>query len=172
MIVIENRAPAAAIAGERLLLNFNNRCQDRLHTRLESGEEAELVLEPGTLLRGGDKLRAKDGRIIEVVAATEALLEVRSGDPMLLTRAAYYLGRRHVAIELKPGLLRLARDPALAELIRGLGLKVLAVDAPFEPEADSHAIQDNATEAKAGDRTSTVISPYHGASPVISSPSR
>jgi len=140
MVVIENRAPASAVATERLLLPFDSRCKSRLRTQLESGEEAGLFLERGTVLRGGDKLLANDGRIVEVVAAPEALLEVRSGEALSLARAAYHLGNRHVAVELKPGLLRLARDHVLAELVRGLGLKVHEVEAPFEPEGGAYGV--------------------------------
>jgi urease accessory protein len=138
MIVIEQRAPASAPTSERLQLPFESRCKSRLRTRLESGEEVGLFLERGTVLRGGDKLLANDGRVVEVVAAPEALLEVRSGDAQLLARAAYHLGNRHVAVELKPGLLYLAFDHVLAELVRGLGLKVHEVTAPFEPEGGAY----------------------------------
>jgi urease accessory protein len=138
MIVIEHRAAAPAVATERLQLPFESRCKSRLRTRLASGEEAGLFLERGTVLRGGDKLLANDGRVVEVVAAPEALLEARSGDALLLARAAYHLGNRHVAVELKPGLLRLARDHVLAELVHGLGLKVHEVEAPFEPEGGAY----------------------------------
>jgi len=138
MVVIERLAPATAQPSARLALPFESRCKSRLRTRLESGEEVGLFLERGTVLRGGDKLLANDGRVVAVVAAPEALLEVRSGDALLLARAAYHLGNRHVAVELKPGLLRLARDHVLAELVLGLGLKVHEVEAPFEPEGGAY----------------------------------
>jgi urease accessory protein len=139
MIVIESRALPTAVATERLQLPFESRRKSRLRTRLESGEEAGLFLERGTVLRGGDKLLANDGRVVEVVAAPEALLEVRSGDAQQLARAAYHLGNRHVAVEVRPGLLRLASDHVLAELVRGLGLKVHEVEAPFEPEGGAYS---------------------------------
>ena len=138
MIVIEARAAAAAAASERLLLPFESRCKSRLRTRLESGEEAGLFLERGTVLRGGDKLLAKDGRVVEVAAAAEPLLEVRCADPLLLARAAYHLGNRHVPLQLAPGLLRLGLDHVLAEMLKGLGLAAEEVAAPFEPEAGAY----------------------------------
>ncbi|HSQ72817.1 MAG TPA: hypothetical protein VLM87_10375, partial [Rubrivivax sp.] len=97
MIVIEHRAPPDAPATERLVLPFDLRCKSRLRTRLEHGEEAGLFLERGTVLRAGDRLLANDGRVVEVAAAPEAVMEVRSGDALLLARAAYHLGNRHVA---------------------------------------------------------------------------
>ncbi len=138
MMVIEKTAPPGAIATERLVLPFEARCKSRLRTRLAGGEECGLFLERGTVLRGGDRLAANDGRVVEVIAAAEALCEAVSGDPQLLLRAAYHLGNRHVAVEIGPGRLRFARDAVLAGMVRGLGLPVKDVEAPFEPESGAY----------------------------------
>jgi len=139
MIVIEKRAGDDAQATEKLLLPYEARCKSRLRTQLAGGEECGLFLERGTVLRGGDRLTANDGRIVEVVAAPEALCEAVSGDPLLLLRAAYHLGNRHVAVEVGPGRLRFARDAVLAEMVRGLGLPVQDIEAPFEPESGAYS---------------------------------
>ena len=138
MIVIEQRAPADAQATERLMLPFDLRCKTRLRTQLASGEEAGLFLERGSVRRAGERLLANDGRVVEVAAAPEAVMEVLSGDALLLARAAYHLGNRHVAVELKPGLVRFARDHVLGEMVRGLGLTVIEREAPFEPESGAY----------------------------------
>ncbi|MDA8260033.1 MAG: urease accessory protein UreE [Betaproteobacteria bacterium] len=138
MIVIEQRAPADANATERLMLPFELRCKSRLRTQLESGEEAGLFLERGTVLRAGERLLANDGRVVEVAAAPETVMEVLSGDALLLARAAYHLGNRHVAVELKPGLVRFVRDHVLGEMVRGLGLTVIESEAPFDPESGAY----------------------------------
>lgn len=138
MIVIEKHASTHAAASEKLVLPFEARCKSRLRTRLASGEECGLFLERGTVLRGGDRLEAGDGRVVEVVAAPEVLCEAVSGDPLLLLRAAYHLGNRHVAVEIGPGRLRFARDAVLAGMVRGLGLPVKDVEAPFEPESGAY----------------------------------
>jgi urease accessory protein len=138
MLLIEASAPEGAAASETLLLPFESRCKSRLRTRLASGEEVGLFLERGRLLRGGDRLLGKDGRVVEVVAAAEALMEAQSADPLQLARAAYHLGNRHVAVQVLPGSLRFARDHVLGEMVRGLGLQVQEIDAPFEPEAGAY----------------------------------
>ena len=138
MIVIEHRAPADAPATERLVLPFELRCKSRLRTQLASGEEAGLFLERGTVLRAGERLLANDGRVVEVGAAPEAVMDVRSDDALLLARAAYHLGNRHVAVELQPSLVRFARDHVLGEMVRGLGLDVVEGEAPFEPESGAY----------------------------------
>lgn len=142
MLLIEEFAAANAAPTERLELPFESRCKSRLRTRLASGEECGLFLERGTVLRGGDRLLGNDGRTVEVVAAPEALMEAvmdeNSGDPLLLAKAAYHLGNRHVAVHLLPGRLRFAADHVLGEMVRGLGLKLAEIAAPFEPESGAY----------------------------------
>ncbi len=122
----------------RLLLSYELRCRSRLRTRLDSGEEAGLFLPRGTVLRSGDHLRAADGRIVEVVAAPETLLEASTDDPLLLARASYHLGNRHVPVQLLSGRLRFPVDHVLEALVRGLGLEVRETVAPFDPEGGAY----------------------------------
>jgi len=138
MHVIERKAEPTANAKAHLVLSFEARCKSRLRTRLLSGEEVGLFMERGTVLRGGDKLAANDGTVIEVVAAPEMLMEATADDPLLLAKAAYHLGNRHVAVHLLPGKLRFAADHVLGEMVRGLGLPVTEIEAPFEPESGAY----------------------------------
>lgn len=139
MLLIESIHSGGETATERLSLPFEYRCKSRLRSKLTSGEEVGLFLARGTILRGGDRLVASDGRIVAVEAAPEDLAEVRCSDPMHLARAAYHLGNRHVAVEVGEGWLRLARDHVLEGMLLGLGCEVVPVVAPFEPEAGAYA---------------------------------
>ncbi|GAB2181729.1 urease accessory protein UreE [Denitratisoma sp. agr-D3] len=134
MLVIEQFASSDAAASEELRLPFDTRCKSRLRTRLVSGEECGLFLARGTVLRQGDKLLANDGRVVAVSAAAEPLMEGLSDDPLLLAKAAYHLGNRHVAVALAPGRIRFLKDHVLGDMVRGLGLPVMEIDGPFEPE--------------------------------------
>lgn len=138
MLLIEHKAPPDAPATEELVLTFDQRCKSRLRAKLKSGEDVGLFLERGTVLRDGDKLQGNDGRIVEVVAATEKLMEGRSDDPLLLARAAYHLGNRHLSLDIRPGVLRFAEDHVIGEMVRGLGLTVTTTAAPFEPESGAY----------------------------------
>lgn len=138
MLLIEHRADAAAPATESLTLSFELRCKSRLRTRLDSGEEVGLFLERGLILRAGDKLQGGDGRVVAVLAAPEAVIEARSDDPILLARAAYHLGNRHVPVQVGSGFLRFGHDHVLGEMVRGLGLAVSDCVAPFEPESGAY----------------------------------
>jgi urease accessory protein len=138
MLVIESRCDKIA-PQEQLSLPFELRQKSRLRTRLVSGEEAGLFLEHGSILRGGDCLRANDGRVVLVVAAAEDLMEAKCATPFELVRAAYHLGNRHVPVQIGDGWLRFQADDVLAQMLRGLKAMVSKVTAPFEPEAGAYA---------------------------------
>ncbi len=139
MLIVRQRIAAQDRVDEELELPFEQRQKSRLRTRLPSGEELGLFLERGVILRGGDCLVADDGRIVRVVAAPEALMEVRCADPGVLARAAYHLGNRHCPVAIGSGWLRFAADDVLAKMLHGMGLAATAVSAPFEPEAGAYA---------------------------------
>jgi urease accessory protein len=131
--------PAQAPTGrDSAHLTFEERSKSRLLLRLDSGLEAALMVERGRLLRGGDRVLTVDGREVDIVAADEALLEARSGDPVALAKAAYHLGNRHVAVQVMADRLRFLDDHVLGEMVRGLGLDVAAVRAAFEPEGGAY----------------------------------
>ncbi|MEQ8893499.1 MAG: hypothetical protein RID93_37970, partial [Sandaracinaceae bacterium] len=56
-----------------LTLPFGDRQRSRLRARLADGRDVGLFLPRGTILRGGDRLRARDGTVVRVVAALEPL---------------------------------------------------------------------------------------------------
>ena len=120
-------------------LDVDSRIKSRLRVTLDDGREAGLMLERGHLLRGGELLADADGsQVVRVVAAPEAVSTVRCSDPLLLARAAYHLGNRHVPLQIEAGLLRYQHDYVLDDMVRGLGLSVDAEQAPFEPEAGAY----------------------------------
>jgi urease accessory protein len=139
MLIVEKRIPLQPHADAELALPFEARRKARQRARLATGEEVALFLDRGSVLRGGDCLQGEDGRVVRVVAAPEPLMEVRTSDALLLARAAYHLGNRHCPVEVREGAIRLPADHVLAEMLRGLGLSVATISAPFEPEAGAYA---------------------------------
>lgn len=143
LLLIESLYEGDAPATDGLELDFNYRTKSRLRARLASGAEVGLFLPRGTVLRGGQKLRANDGRIIAVASAAEDLLEARCASAVDLARAAFHLGNRHVAVEVghdaEGDWLRLQADHVLEGMLVGLGARVRALRAPFEPEAGAYA---------------------------------
>jgi urease accessory protein len=138
-LTIDSRAESGPPAGDRLTLTFEMRSRSRYRAVLESGDAVGVVLPRGTLLRGGDRVRASDGRVVEIVAAPEALIEARFAGAADVVRAAYHLGNRHVPVQLGDGWIRLQPDHVLEAMLRGLGAAVVNLAAPFEPEAGAYA---------------------------------
>lgn len=121
-----------------LTLPFDLRQKSRLRTWLDNGASAGLFLPRGTVLRHGDRLRASNGLIVEVRAATETVSTARTDDALLLARAAYHLGNRHVALQMDTDRLRYLHDHVLDDMVRDLGLEVICEQAPFEPETGAY----------------------------------
>lgn len=138
MLTISSKLQERRAADAQLTLPFQLRSKSRLLTALDNGEEVGLVLERGSVLRGGDLLLADDGRVIEIVAAPETVSTVRSEDPWQLARASYHLGNRHVGLQIGQGWLRYQHDHVLDDMVRGLGLAVSVEAAPFEPEGGAY----------------------------------
>lgn len=138
MLTISRRVDVQGRADVQLVLPFGLRNRSRLRTALATGEEVGLMLTRGTVLRGGDRLLADDGRIVEVIAEPETISRVRAADPELLCRAAYHLGNRHVALQVGAGWVSYLHDHVLDDMVRGLGLIVSIEEAPFEPEAGAY----------------------------------
>jgi urease accessory protein len=124
---------------DTLMLDFERRRLSRQRAVLESGEDVALLLPRGTVLSDGTLLCGDDGRIVVVRAAKEGLSRVRSNDLLLLARAAYHLGNRHVPLEIRQGVVSYAHDHVLDELVRHLGLEPAFDEAPFEPEQGAYA---------------------------------
>jgi urease accessory protein len=138
MLTITKRIPGEGPSDDKLILPFDRRQKSRLRVRLESGVEAALTVERGAVLRGGDRLRAGDGRIVLVVAAKEPVALVTAHDQRDLMRAAYHLGNRHIPLQIGIGWILLEQDHVLEHMLEGLGVQVRHEEAPFEPEAGAY----------------------------------
>ena len=125
--------------GLELQLTAEERTRLRGHRRSRCGLDLLLQLPRGEALRPGEWLAGEDGQPrVRVEPALEPLLRVRSREPLALLRAAYHLGNRHVALELREGELRLLADPVLEDLLRQQGLEVLPCLEPFLPDTGAY----------------------------------
>ena len=122
-----------------LTLPFELRQRSRLSTHLDNGEEAVLFLPRGSVLRHGDLLRADAGNVVMIHAAHEAVSTASTASPLLLAKACYHLGNRHVALHIGTTFVRYLRDHVLDDLVCQLGLTVAHEMLPFEPEAGAYA---------------------------------
>jgi urease accessory protein len=123
---------------DSVVLEFDERYRRRLVMTGVGGLAFLLDLPEAAMLRGGDGLRLEDGRIVEVVAAPEPLAEIRVVDPLALMRVAWHLGNRHLETEMTAKALRVRRNPIIEDMVRGLGARVIPVEAPFNPEGGAY----------------------------------
>ena len=126
-------------AADTVVLGFDDRHRRRMAMTGTRGLAFLLDLAEAVALRGGDALVLEDGRLVEVVAAPEPLVEIRGADPAHLVRIAWHLGNRHLPTQILPDRIRIGRDHVLEELMVKLGAKVSRIDAPFDPEGGAYA---------------------------------
>jgi urease accessory protein len=129
----------AEAPADTVVLDFDDRHRRRMAMTGTRGLEFLLDLENATALRGGDALVLEDGRLIEVVAAPESLIEIKGADPLHLVRIAWHLGNRHLPTQIVGKGLRIRRDHVIEAMVKGLGARVVEIEAPFDPEGGAYA---------------------------------
>lgn len=141
-------APALLKRAASIELDWDTRQKSRFDATDSQGRHLGVFLARGSVVRGGDVLVAEDGSLVRVSAAAQPVLVVRAcaehGSPFDLTRAAYHLGNRHVALELKPDHLKLEPDHVLAAMLRSMHLIVSEEQAAFEPEGGAYSAEAQA----------------------------
>jgi urease accessory protein len=129
----------AEAPADTVVLDFDDRHRRRMAMTGTRGLEFLLDLENAVALRGGDALVLEDGRLVEVVAAPEPLVEIRGADPHHLIRVGWHLGNRHLPTQIMAKGLRIRRDHVIEAMVRGLGARVVEIEAPFDPEGGAYA---------------------------------
>lgn len=84
-------------------------------------------------------LALEDGRLVEIIAAEEPLLEVRGRDRIHLMRLCWHLGNRHLKTQIEAERLLILRDHVIRDMLIGLGATVADVSEPFQPEDGAYA---------------------------------
>ena len=141
-LLLTRRLPPGSAARDPLRLPLGADDRTRLRGLRQSfcGRALLLQLPRGEALAPGELLSDEEGGVLVLVeAAPEPLLLVRAADPLELLRAAYHLGNRHVALEVREGELRLLEDPVLADLLERRGLVLERRREPFLPEGGAYA---------------------------------
>jgi urease accessory protein len=65
-------------------------------------------------------------------------MTIAAQTPLLLLRAAYHLGNRHVPLEITATYLRLSPDPVLRTMLEQMGMVVEETILPFQPEIGAY----------------------------------
>ena len=141
MLKAETRRPAGEWVTEPsaiITLDLHQRHRRRIVLTSDEGLEFLLDLSEATMLRHGDGLVLDDGRIVEVRAVPEPLLEVRAVDAVRMLRLAWHLGNRHLEAAIEPGRILIRRDHVIADMLTKLGADVREVLEPFNPEGGAY----------------------------------
>ncbi|WP_131114601.1 urease accessory protein UreE [Lichenihabitans psoromatis] len=129
----------AAMPADTVVLDFADRNRPGLKTSGVRGLAIEFDLPEAIMLRGGDALVLDDGRLVDVVAAPEQLIELRSRTPGDLVRAALQIGSQHLAAQVLPNGIRLRPDAAIETVLAALGVKITSIETSFDPEGGAYA---------------------------------
>src|SRR5262245_1014569 len=121
-------------AADVVVLDADDRHRRRIKLTGERGTNFLLDLDEVVALRDGDGIMLDDGGIVLVTGQAEPLAEIAARTPLELVRLAWHLGNRHTDVQIAGARLRIRRDHVLEEMVAGLGARVTAIDAPFDPE--------------------------------------
>ncbi len=123
---------------DSVTLSYDDRHRRRMAVTGDHGVRALLDLPHAVLLAGGAGLLLEDGRILEVRAQIESLLEVRTEDAASLLRLAWHIGNRHLSAQIEPDRILIRLDHVIAAMLTGLGATVTQIEAPFDPEGGAY----------------------------------
>ncbi|MCA0431885.1 MAG: urease accessory protein UreE [Proteobacteria bacterium] len=101
---------------------------------LQHGDELLVDLAKPVQLEDRDCLVLQDGRLVEVIAADEELLEVTARDSTHLTQLAWHIGNRHLEAQIEAGRILIRPDHVIAHMLEHQGATVRTVQEAFTPE--------------------------------------
>ena len=136
--IIRRPAVKADRVADTLTLDHEARHRRRMALVADGGLSFLLDLDKAVVLDDGDAVKLEDGRLVQIKAAPETLIEIRTENPLRLMKVAWHVGNRHVAAERTAGTIYILQDHALMEMARGLGATASVVERPFRPERGAY----------------------------------
>ncbi|PVB62035.1 urease accessory protein UreE [Labrenzia sp. 011] len=123
---------------DRITLDREDRHRRRAVMTGENGLSFLLDEADAVFLHHGDRLELEDGRIVEVLAEPEDLVEIAADNAAHLVRIAWHLGNRHLPTQLMGETVRIRRDHVIEGMVARLGGRLTPVTAPFDPEGGAY----------------------------------
>ena len=123
---------------DRVVLSADERHRRRIMLTGEKGSKFLLDLPQAIALRDGDGLILDDGTIVLVAGKPEPVLDIKAENASELARFAWHLGNRHTEVQIVGEKLRIRADHVLEKMLKHLGARVTALDAPFYPESGAY----------------------------------
>lgn len=128
---------------DTITLNETARHRRRMKMVSDNGIEFLLDLPEARLLRHGEGIELSDGRILEVIAEPEALIEVRGKDSYHMMQLCWQLGNRHLPTQILEDHVRIREDHVIKKMLMGLGAELEEVVASFDPEGGAYSGKNN-----------------------------
>jgi len=120
-------------AWDIVVLAHDERHLRRKVLQLQHGDEVMVDLETAVLLEHGDALQLSNGKLVEVIAEEEELLEVLPDDARHLSELCWHIGNRHLAAQIEGGRVLVLNDHVIKAMLEGLGAHFNIVCEPFHP---------------------------------------
>jgi urease accessory protein len=136
--IIRRPAVKPERVADTLTLDHEARHRRRMALTADGGLSFLLDLDKAAVLDDGDAVKLEDGRLVQIKAAPETLIEIRTENPLRLMKVAWHVGNRHVAAEITADAIYIVQDHVLMEMARGLGATASIVERPFRPERGAY----------------------------------
>lgn len=136
---VKPRGTWVGAPADRVTLDYEDRCRRRIAMISDGGLSFLLDLAATTHLKDGDALLLDDGRLVEIKAEAENLLEIKGHDPLHLMTLAWHLGNRHLAAQIEPERIVIRHDPVIAHMLEHQGARLRKVHEPFNPEGGAYS---------------------------------
>ena len=142
MFRVTAHLPAATAKGlpfDSITLAHDQRRLRRKLLALPKGDEILLDFPEPVTLGHGDRLRLEDGRLVGIIAADEAVYEIRGRDAAHIARLAWHIGNRHLPAQIEKSRILIGRDRIIRDMLVGLGAEVIETVAHFSPEHGAYS---------------------------------
>jgi urease accessory protein len=106
---------------------------------LKHGDEVLVDLEKTVKLEDHDCLLLEDGRLVQIIASDEELMEVKARDAAHLTQLAWHIGNRHLEAQIEATRILIRRDHVIAKMLEQQGATIKLVRETFTPEHGAYA---------------------------------
>jgi urease accessory protein len=126
-----------------VVLDADERHIRRKRITLAHGEEVIVDFEKAVKLENGDRLVLDDGRVAQVIAAEEELMEIRGRDDAHLVQLAWHIGNRHLPAQIEKDRILIRRDAVIRKMLEMLGARVSDVRETFAPEHGAYHAHDH-----------------------------
>ncbi|MCF6444167.1 urease accessory protein UreE [Nereida sp. MMG025] len=122
-------------AVDRCVLTYEERLLRRKVLTTQAGAKLLVDLQKATNIDHGDAFVLTDGRLIEVAAADEALLQITADNLLPLV---WHIGNRHCPAQLERSRVLIQPDHVIRDLMERRGASVADVFEPFTPEGGAY----------------------------------